>query len=202
MAAYSCAAFVMLVSIITPTTLDRKHFNNRLSEMVKRQTYQNIEHIFDYSDKTIGAKLNNLCEQANGDIIIRKDSDDFYAPDYVSQSLGCLVANNAQLVGLSQGYFYDMHSDRAWLYRWKGSQKLVLGATQCFTKEFWQSNHFDETVRYGEDNKFCARCMNIAYGDYLSSFVAVKHGANTSPYNFKDSCYTEISAQHVKALMI
>jgi glycosyltransferase involved in cell wall biosynthesis len=39
---------------------------------------------------SIGAKLNSLMELARGDVLMRFDDDDYYAPDYVERMLELL----------------------------------------------------------------------------------------------------------------
>lgn len=178
----------MLVSIVTPTTHNREPFNNQLREMVAAQTYENIEHLFDYSPATIGAKLNALCKEAAGEIIIRMDSDDLYSPDYVSICVAQLATAN--MTGLDRAYFTD--GARAWLYQYKGSQQYVCGSGSAFHKKVWERNPF-KPISQGEDCIFCAGAGKIIPHGGIDHFVARVH------YN---STASHIQVQKMKAVSI
>lgn len=183
------------VSIITPTTEDRAEFNERCIEQVANQDYPNIiEHLFDYSSFRIGRKLNNLCNQALGEIIIRFDSDDIYTPDWVSRSVHELITSPYVITGLREGYFIS--DDRIYqnIYP-KGSQPCLLGGTFCFYRKVWERVKFNTHKPHGEDSIFCddiAKAgMLVGEHDYIEGFLATVHKGNTSvkrlgnPHAFK-----------------
>lgn len=165
----------MLVSIITPTTLDRYHFNNRIKDIVKRQTYKDIEHLIDHRVAPIGQKRNDLCEYAKGEIIIHMDSDDMYADDWVERSVAYLK-KGWDMTGLKSAYFAS--DTEAWLYQFKGSQPYVCGATMCYWKAHWERFKFKPYIS-GEDTAFCALGGKIKAHDYIDGFVATIHDSNT-----------------------
>lgn len=170
------------VSIITPTTFDRAHFNEQIKEMMQAQDYPNIvEHVFDYTlDRSIGAKRNALVEEAVGDVILHFDSDDMYAPDWVSHSVRVLVTQGLDMTGLKSVYFSDQYN-KAWLYQYKGSQGYVCGATMCYWKKHWARHPFRD-LQNGEDTGFCAYGGRIKAHGYVDGFIARIHGRNTASH--------------------
>lgn len=166
------------VTVITPTTHDRQHFNERCLSLFAAQDYQNIEHLFDYGTDSIGAKLNRICERATGSIIVRMDSDDIYAPDWVTRSVQALQA--CELTGLSTFNFHNYTTGEIWQYRYPDNENMA-GATLCFTKEFWQRGKFKD-MSEGEDSEFI-RGHKFKPHDYVDGFIATIHAGNTSKKN-------------------
>lgn len=216
----------MKVSIITPC--NRPQDIENVLENFQRQKYEDKELIFVYSDipfndvienlrhpgvtaidlsnsVSIGQMLNSAIGSAAGRIILRMDSDDHYSPFYIQHGVDTLLQHDKPtLVGLSSCFFYDELTNRAWEYTWNDiSQRLVVGASHCFYREAWQKYKYPENLdrAWGEDNVFCSQFPKVVYGDYKEHFVAIKHGRNTSPYNFRDSCYEPANAEYVRSLM-
>ncbi len=95
------------VSIITPT-MNRQSFLPALWDCVRAQSFEDIEWlIHDGSPQpaifsgigdprvryrhvprptSIGAKRNDLCRVARGEIIVHFDDDDYYSPHYVQDA--------------------------------------------------------------------------------------------------------------------
>ena len=118
-----------LVSCITPTTGDRRRFLPQAIKCFQRQTYRNLELVIicdgedDMSDlvpcddgrihyaylgrerQTLGAKLNLGCERARGDLIAHFDDDDWSHPERLSFQVGALLAEGAEICGISQLLF-------------------------------------------------------------------------------------------------
>lgn len=138
---------------------------------------------------SLGDLRNYAIEHSTGDIICTQDSDDWYAPEYINESVKLLVSSNADLVGLNKAVFISQSG--SWQYDYKGSQKLVLGATMCYWKRTWQDHPF-RPIQVGEDNVFCAMTRNVAYGDYTHLFTAHRHDNNTSFPDFNSSSFTRI----------
>lgn len=147
--------------------------------------------VYTYDNSTIGYKRNSGCSYAKGEIIIHMDDDDIYAPDYITCSVNTLINTKADLVGLNKFYFYNQANSRAYEYHYQGGQKAISGATMCYWRSLWDRNKFPD-ISQGEDAVFCSTVLKIAYGDYQDSFIAIRHGANTSPVNFNGKEFSEI----------
>lgn len=165
------------VTIITPTTADRDEFNQRIRQIVKSQDYDGeIEHLIGFGKASIGIKRNELCSRATGDIILHFDSDDLYAPDWISRSVKALTDSKAELTGLSSCYFYDI-SGKLYEYKWTGGQPYICEATMCYWRKAWDRVKFANTSD-GEGKVFCANTRVKAHG-YKEGFAAIRHGKNT-----------------------
>ncbi len=174
--------YMVKVSVITPTIAGREQFLNRCIAQFNEQDYPNIEHIIIKGDGAIGAKLNYACAISTGDIILRMDDDDIYAPDWISKSVAVLQDTSLDCVGLSNAYFCDMPRHRILEYKQRpGAQLFLCGATLCFHKSVWERNKFREDIQKGEDAYFVAGCRAYPH-DYKQGFLAVIHGNNTSSH--------------------
>lgn len=169
-----------LVTVITPTTIDREAFNEVCERLIQAQDYPNVQYIFDYDDGTIGEKRNRLCAQASGEIIVHFDSDDWYAPDWISRSVAAL--QNCDCTGLNRAYFEDEANNRKWLweydYKKLGQQAAVAGATLAYWKRVWERNPFPD-FNIGEERQFMANAGILQPHEYIDGFIAKIHNANT-----------------------
>lgn len=166
------------VTVITPTTYDREEMNNLSRVMIEKQDYKgDIEHLFCFDTGSVGFKRNYLCDNAKGDIIIHADSDDIYAPDWITKSVEHLINTKSDLAGLSHANFTDGVNSWRYTYRW--AQPYILGATMCYWRKTWERNKFpDKNV--GEDASFCANAGIITPHYYIDGFTATIHPNNTA----------------------
>lgn len=130
---------------------------------------------------TIGAKRNHLCQYAHGDIIFHLDSDDYYAPDWISTCVPLM--DEYDLIGMNKAYFYNPQTRIGKYYDAKNRQPYCLGATMCYRKAMWEKNKFNEHVAYGEDAMFCGNAGRIGNHNYIDGFTALIHGNNTCSHN-------------------
>ena len=174
-----------LVSVIIPTTSDREEYNRSIINQFLKQDYPNKEILIDDKEGTVGEKRNRLCEQAKGEIILHMDSDDWYKPTWISESVYALTESGCNLTGLSSLRFYNKEKDEVWRYRYSIGRrpKWVAGATMCYLKSLWEKNKFRET-NDGEDNDFAygwgGVIPTICARQHISSFLASIHSGNTS----------------------
>lgn len=130
---------------------------------------------------TIGVKRNYACEQANGEIIMHWDDDDWYAPDWIYKQFCALTDSATDIVGLNQVLFYSPSIDKRWLYQDLDLEKPWLcGATMAYHKSFWQEHPFID-IQVGEDYDFIwnTGARTFATG-YLHGFISILHAHNTS----------------------
>ena len=183
------------VSIITPT-MKRQNLLPALWECVRTQSFQDIEWlIHDGSPQpapaindsrvrymhvpqpmTIGAKRNDLCRAAHGEIIVHFDDDDFYAPHYIQNMLSFMTDQNADFVKLFGFFLYhrahnvlaywDLESDfplhfllapneqpRPVPNNGHMSGKLGYGFSYVFRLAVWEATQFPDR-NHGEDQPF------------------------------------------------
>jgi glycosyltransferase involved in cell wall biosynthesis len=178
----------MTVSITTPTTHDRLHFNQRIRAVAKAQDYPNIvEHVFHYGKGTIGEKRNRCNEIAIGDIIVHMDSDDYYSHNWVSKVIEIMQANpQYDIYGLK-----DLYYTGGWKYTGSKNNNIVFGGTMAYRRTFWENHRF-RNMQCGEDSFFCMGQKVLAH-DFTDGFLATIHSGNTSPKNTANSMWTNLS---------
>jgi glycosyltransferase involved in cell wall biosynthesis len=131
--------------------------------------------------RALGAKRNEACRLARGEIISHWDDDDWYAPSRLGVQLEALRAG-VELCGSSQQYFYQPANDRAWRYQYRGGgAPMLVGTSLMYRKRLWQRSSFPE-IQVGEDVQF-QRAARTSVQDVAdaSLFVGVVHPGNTSP---------------------
>lgn len=166
------------VSIITPFTADRAPFMPRLEEIVKAQTFRDIEWLTDDGPGTVGEKRNRLVSRATGEFICHLDSDDIIAPDWVKYSLGYLQMKNAEVTGLD--CFYYASNEQAWLYTYTGTMPYCAEGTMFYRRSAWERVKFTETSD-GEGLAFCGNTIAVPH-QYRTGFLATIHGGNTASH--------------------
>ena len=180
---YMSDQFWPIVTVICPTTQDRKDFNERIYKNFMAQDYPTKQFLWDYGDGTVGEKLNRLCSIAAGDVIVRMDSDDQYASNWLTQSVYELLKSEADVVGMSQIYFFDPTSKAVWIYTHNNPfRPWIAGATMCFWKNFWRTNQF-AAININEDGLFLHNASpenRVHVHNYIEGFVATVHDGNTS----------------------
>lgn len=144
---------------------------------------------------SIGAKRNLACEQARGEIIVHLDDDDWYAENWLARQVEHLLASKAEVTGLAELIFYDSARREAWRYHYPAAYlPWVHGATLCYRKEFWRRFPFPD-VDVGEDCSFLWRrgVTGIVPHSEIDGYIGHIHGANASPKQTGDSCWSKIA---------
>lgn len=185
----------MSVTIVIPT-YNRKAFERLIEYNINSQDYFNIIEIIVLDDSdvdrplclrslipiryytvprmTIGMKRNCGVKLAHGDYIAFIDTDDFYAPDYISYSIFEMETNNKTIAGSA-----DMNM-------WNGKQfykqrcmflHLLNEATMVFKKSAWSrfaDTNSNEAVPFLEKNM-----NNIVETNIDRVMCCVCHKGNT-----------------------
>ncbi len=150
---------------------------------------------------TVGAKRNTACALARGDIVVHWDDDDWMADWRLSYQVGEL--GQADVCGLKRVLFFDPMAKAAWEYVFPGTLKpWVHGATLCYTKAFWQANHFPD-INIGEDLRFiwndpAAKIVPLANTEFMAGLI---HPDNASPKKTDDDCWFQYSLSEIEALI-
>jgi glycosyltransferase involved in cell wall biosynthesis len=134
--------------------------------------------------RTTGEKRNLACEKTNGEIIVHLDDDDWYAANWITESVKSLQENDASICGLAELYFHSIGLNKCWKYTYPSTDKpWVAGATMCYKKDLWRKNPF-KNMLVGEDNNFVWNCgEKVFVHNFINGFVATIHPKNTSPKN-------------------
>jgi glycosyltransferase involved in cell wall biosynthesis len=194
----------ILVSCIMPTR-NRRRFVLKAIEYFLRQDYPckelilvddgedsvsdmvpsdaRVRYINPGNQITIGMKRNLACQEANGEVILHWDDDDWYANWRISYQVRQLLQNRADVCGTSKILHYDPIARRGWVYKYlQGKEKLWVGGNSlCYWKRFWQRNPF-LNINVGEDSSFLwtsqpKQVFSLARADFL---VALIHPDNVS----------------------
>jgi glycosyltransferase involved in cell wall biosynthesis len=91
---------MILLTIMIPTTIDRRPLFKALTMELWRQIFEGDYHnvvniVFEEDDKqiSVGLKRQHLLEGADGEFIVGFDSDDYPAPNYISEIVDALINN-------------------------------------------------------------------------------------------------------------
>ena len=196
-----------LVSIVTPT-YNRRRFIPSLIKIVQQQTYPRdllewliyddgqepigdlidaakadlpkTRYIFSEDKMTLGEKRNKLNEEAQGEIIVAMDDDDFYFPERVSAAVTALQnAPAVDLAGSSKVFMY--FTDTKDIYEiGPYFPKHATNGTMAWRKRYAMSRRYDETVAFAEEKSFLEDYKNslIQLNPYKVMLV-MSHSDNT-----------------------
>lgn len=114
--------------------------------------------------KTTG-EMRNLCAKlAQGEIFCHFDSDDWSAPERVSDQVARLGT-----FGVVTGYhamlFYDERDGRCYLWQMPYVPtriRFALGTSLCYRRAWWEHHPF-LPLQVGEDNRFFQQAQRVAY---------------------------------------
>ncbi|HEY2899208.1 MAG TPA: glycosyltransferase, partial [Polyangia bacterium] len=132
--------------------------------------------------RTVGAKRNEACRLARGELIAHWDDDDWHAPSRLRRQVEALRAAGAEVCGTSTLYFYQPSTDRAWRYAYaSGGPRMLVGTSLLYRRRAWERSPFAD-IQVGEDVRF----VRAAVGPLCdlrdpTLGVATIHDANTSP---------------------
>lgn len=138
--------------------------------------------------------MRNLCvNYAQGEVICHFDSDDWSAPERVTDQVTRL-GDHGVVTGYNSMLFYDIRDGRC--YRWSFSQapiRYVLGTSLCYRREWWRHHPF-ASLLVGEDLRFFQTAQREANRLVTSvpaegMMVARVHGHQTSPKSLNKSSY-------------
>ncbi|MFQ6585398.1 glycosyltransferase family 2 protein [Priestia megaterium] len=121
---------------------------------------------------TLGECLNFAMKKARYDFIAKFDDDDYYAPNYLIQSLEALKKMNADVVGKRTVYMYFEEEKTLVINRPGEENKFVKqglkGATLIFKKEISEKIKFPK-LNIGEETFFIRQCIKNKYKVYSTN---------------------------------
>ncbi|WP_044642013.1 glycosyltransferase [Risungbinella massiliensis] len=191
------------VSIITCTK--RPSFLHNLFQNYGRQTYRNKELIVILNNRTmnftdyieaakpyknvriyrlpdnvsLGACLNYGVKRSRFGYIAKFDDDDYYAPDYLGDSMRTMLKTNADIVGKRAHYMY-LQSKKLLLLRYSDLEQrpvhMVQGATLLVKRQVFQQISFPNQTG-GECIRFCTASLARGFRIYAGSklhFIAIR----------------------------
>jgi GT2 family glycosyltransferase len=88
--------------------------------------------------QSIGAKRNQACAVARGEIIAQWDDDDWYAPDRLSAQVAPLLAGTADITALTSTLFFDLEHWEFWRCTPQLYSRLFVGDVHGGTLVYWR----------------------------------------------------------------
>ncbi|WP_051531087.1 glycosyltransferase [Clostridiisalibacter paucivorans] len=120
----------------------------------------NIKIFHKSSDTSLGKCLNFAIENSIYDIIAKFDDDDFYAPNYLIDTINTMKEKKVKVIGKANIYIYfkdkeilaikNISKENRFVYR-------VDGSTLVIDKSIFDKIKFRD-INLGEDKEFCKDC--------------------------------------------
>jgi glycosyltransferase involved in cell wall biosynthesis len=219
-AARPTSAQTPLVSCILPTK-NRARFISQAIRSYQSQTYPNKELIIvDNGDDSTHSlipddpsihythvtntyntgDMRNLCaKRAQGEFIVHFDSDDWSAPERVTDQVTRLGTFGV-VTGYHSMLFYDERTGHCYFWQLThGSVVYVLGTSLCYRRAWWQHHPF-ESMQIGEDIRFYKQALREAHR-LVSSYagreymVARVHSQQTCQKSLTSPSYQTVPSQ-------
>ncbi|KAH8075185.1 hypothetical protein JL721_1181 [Aureococcus anophagefferens] len=198
------------VSVVCPTTADRRPFHALLLANARRQTWPDVE-LLVYDDgpapspllrgardclyvhggrdprPSLGEKRNRLLALATGEYVANFDDDNVYAPTYLEAMVRRLDASGAGLVSLDEAWVATLAGAAA-----NGADACRrLGGFRASGETFLHRNVALAAAAYapldvGEEVGLLAALPNTAVVDDVGLFLHVEHGRNTVDFELLD----------------
>ena len=143
-----------LIIILNNNDLDLDQWKQTADLFNSVRIYQLDESI------TLGECLNYAVDKANGEIIAKFDDDDYYGPNYLTESVNCFNYTDAAVVGKVSQFVYFEHSKTLGLLnKGQGFQYMdyVFGGTHVIKREVFDRVKF-APISLGEDSLFNRKC--------------------------------------------
>jgi cellulose synthase/poly-beta-1,6-N-acetylglucosamine synthase-like glycosyltransferase len=136
---------------------------------------------------SIGAKRNQACALAAGEVVMFWDDDDWFGPDRITRQAAPLLAGEAEVSALRNSFFLDLQEGSFWQASEAQHRRMfqldVHGGTVAFQRKLFERGHRFPNTSLAEDAAFLtaavrrgARLATIPAEDL---YVYVRHGANT-----------------------
>lgn len=193
------------VSVVTPT-FNRRRFIPSLIACFKHQTYPkhrmewiilddgsdpvedlflkaelpNIRYIRLDEKITIGAKRNRLNEEAQGEIIVAMDDDDYYPPERVQAVVAAFKKNpGKELAGSSEIYMY--YTDLKVIFKLGPyNPNHATNGTMAWRKSYAAAHRYDETLTHSEEKSFLEEYKHpMIQLDPFKVMLVMSHSENT-----------------------
>lgn len=136
---------------------------------IKAEFYQDVSIYQLQEEWTLGECLNFGIEKAKYDFIAKFDDDDYYAPNYLAQSMEFFNKTNADLIGKRTIFMYFEDEKILAIHKPGKENKIVnqglKGATLIFKKEIIKKVWFPK-LNLGEDTFFIRQCIKNMFKVY------------------------------------
>lgn len=137
-------------------------------------------YIFSEEKMTLGEKRNKLNEEAQGEIIVAMDDDDFYFPERVSAAVSALQKSpTVDLAGSSKIFMFFTDTKEIYSVGPYFPNHATNG-TMAWRKRYAMSRRYDETVAFAEEKSFLEGYKNnLIQLDPMKVMLVMSHSDNT-----------------------
>lgn len=144
---------------------------------------ETITHVVSRIRYNIPEKMNQGCQKAeDADIIIKWDSDDWYAMTRIEDQVERLQQTQKSVTTYNSILFHQSGTERA--FRYSINQNWGTGTSLAFRRSFWDHHRFNERKIVGSDNDFIRKARDAheldSIADAHKTIVARIHDDNTS----------------------
>lgn len=154
-----------LIIVLNKNSMDRGRWKRKF------KNYSNIR-IYQLDERTPFSECYNFCvDKAKYNYISCFDDDDYYAPNYLNDTVNAFAKTNADVVGKKCRFIYFDHLKLLTLTKPKNENKyvdFVDGPTTSFNKRVFKNVRFKNLI-CGIDRKFCKDCLKHGYKIYSNN---------------------------------
>jgi hypothetical protein len=189
---------IPLLSIMLPTTTDRRKTFYQLLELIMKQINKLdasglVEILIDEDnkEKSIGKKRQDLLERATGKYVVGIDSDDSIAIDYLESILDVIKVKDVDHVGFLEACKIDGESSTSifsvkykfWEENKDGYDHIRCANPKSVIKREKALLVGYEDLRYGEDRKFSETISPILQSEVFINKFLYYYIYNKTSYN-------------------
>ena len=203
-----------LVSILTPT-YNRRQFIPQYLKYVRAQNYKGpieiliaddsdisikdlvendtrIKYYYFDKKKPLGFKRNLLANEAQGDILVHMDDDDFYPPSRIEHAVNSLLASDKAIAGCSICFFYNVMTDKITVSGPFANNHGTAG-TFAYFRECLKDHSFQDEALAQEEPHFTKNFTSpMVQLDPLRTMLVIQHTKNTWDKSKTSSRPTEV----------
>ena len=154
-----------------------------IEEMIRTKINFNIKYVEKKTDKElyIGALRNIANNEAEGDILVWMDDDDYYFNTYVEHALDTLTKSKYLLAGCSKLYLYDLVLERSLQLDFTFmSPYHSTNNALSYKKEYLLNHRYKEDVKFAEESSFTNKFSEkLEQMDPEKVMVHLAHSYNT-----------------------
>lgn len=154
--------------------------------------------------ETDGGRRNAATEACLGDWLAVWDDDDWLASDRLTRAAQAIDDNPyLQMIGSTEMGIYEIRTDKAWKYVYKGETPWLIGASLVMRRDFAHKNPYPTYTGVGKSQTGADTGMIVPaiangapYKIINTGYVYLIHGGNQAtpeiPHYLNDPYYTEI----------
>jgi glycosyltransferase involved in cell wall biosynthesis len=158
---------------------EQKKENQRLFATFSKEV-PNIHYFSGFEKVPMGTKLNRLCANAMGDIIVVMDDDDYYPPTRVSTAVAAFLAEpQKEIAGCSKVYMCFTDEDAIYCAG-PYSENHTLNCAVAFRASYILNHRYDDAEVCAVERVFTRDFTEpMIQLDSMKTILHMVHGENT-----------------------